>query len=318
MNTYNPLVSIITPTYNQAEYLEQAIESVLNQDYPNIEYLVINDGSTDNTESVLRKYDGRIKWITQPNSRENPTINRALKMVKGEIIGKLSSDDFFYPSLVTEVVEAFRTHQEIIVAYPDYDVIDENNKNIFTYSMEYDFLDSLQNHKCIAGVGAFYHRRLLDTLPGLDTSFIRVADVLFWWNAGLLGPFHHIPKTLGAFRVHSGSQTYQGGLISARETTKVVKRFFQNVNLPLEVQKVKREALSSAYFVASIYASKEKTAVANTIGYFIKMIFTNPSKFFSSEGIDRRNYVAAYLLKFKVFIYLQIFIRFLKPKTKSK
>lgn len=314
MNNYYPLVSVITPTYNQADYLEQAIESVLNQDYPNIEYLVINDGSTDNTEKILQKYNGKIRWESQQNSRENPTINKALKMVNGEIIGKLSSDDFYYPTLVSEIVDAFNYDKNIIVAYPDFDVIDEFNQKLYTYSMEYDFLDSLRNHKCIPGVGAFYHRRLLDSIPGLDTSFVRVADVLFWWNAGLLGPFHHIPNTLGAFREHSGSQTYQGGMISAKETARVAQKFFLKKDLPPEIKSIKKESISSAYFVASIYASKEKTAELETVLFFLKAIILNPSKFFTEKGISRRNFMFSYLMNTRFFKYLRKIYRFFNPK----
>lgn len=277
MNNSLPLVSIITSTYNQAEYLEKAIESVINQDYPNIEYLVINDGSTDGTEEVLKKYDGKIYWETQPNMKEVPTINKALKIAKGEIIGKLSSDDYFYPGLISEVVKTFLMNEKIIVAYPDFDVVDQFGKFISGHSVEYDFVKSVSKHICIPGVGAFFHRRLLNNVPGFDTSFSRVFDLLFWWQAGLQGPFYHIPKTLGAFRAHSESQTSQGGMVSAKETIRLINTFYSIENLPKEITRVKREAFGSAYGIASDYAARGKNAKIKTIEFFIKSVFYSPA-----------------------------------------
>jgi len=295
MNSSLPLVSIITSTYNQAEYLEQAIKSVINQDYPNIEYLVFNDGSTDKTEEVLKKYNGEIYWETQPNMKEVPTLNKALKIAKGEIIGKLSSDDYFYPSLVSEIVNAFEMNQKIIVAYPDFDIVDQFGKFKSKYSVEYNFAKSVSEHFCIPGVGAFFHRRLLDDVPGFDASFIRVFDLYFWWQAGLHGSFYHIPKTLGAFRSHSESQTARGGMISSKETIRLIKAFYSIDNLPQEIIKVKREAYSSAYFIAGVYSARDKNGKIKTLEYLSKSIFSSPEKFFTKYWKERSAFIFGFI-----------------------
>jgi glycosyltransferase involved in cell wall biosynthesis len=94
------LVTIITPAYNRANYLDETIQSILNQDYPNLEYIVLDDGSKDNTVEVLKKYRGRIIWETHPNIGETRTVNKGLSMAHGDIIGIVNSDDPLLPGAV--------------------------------------------------------------------------------------------------------------------------------------------------------------------------------------------------------------------------
>ena len=100
-----PLVSIVTPTYNQAEYLAETIESVLAQDYPNIEYIVLDDGSTDSTPEVLNRYSGRVRWERHDNMGQARTLNKGWAMSRGEFIGYLSSDDLLLPDAISKLVE---------------------------------------------------------------------------------------------------------------------------------------------------------------------------------------------------------------------
>src|SRR5260370_658630 len=95
-----PLVSIVTPTYNQCAFLPETIESVLTQDYPRIEYMVIDDGSTDETPEILSRYDGRLIWESQTNQGQTPTINRGWQRSHGHIITWLNSDDTYLPGAV--------------------------------------------------------------------------------------------------------------------------------------------------------------------------------------------------------------------------
>ena len=298
-NPAQPLVTIVTSTYNQADYLDQAINSVLEQDYPNIEYRVFNDGSTDHTEAVLQKYTGKLYWETQPNMKENPTLNKGYKLAKGEIIGKLSSDDYYYPGLISAVVQAFNEHPEAIVVYPDFDVVDPAGKLIYTASSEYDYIKSIREHLCLPGVGAFFRRRLLQYIPGgLDVSFRRVSDLLFWWQAGLYGPFIHIPRSLGAFRVHSASQTTQGGSLSANETLRLIDTFYALPDLPAEVLAVKNEAYASAWFVSAYYLSREKNAYLPTCYRLLKSFLKASPRYLTGEWSERSRFALSYGLNF--------------------
>ncbi len=115
-----PLVSIITPTLNCGRYLEDAIKSVLAQDYPAIEYIIVDGGSSDKTIEIIKKFGDRIsKWISEPDKGTSDAVNKGIKMCSGEIIGFLMADDYYEPGIVTEVVAAFDKHKDADVIYGD-------------------------------------------------------------------------------------------------------------------------------------------------------------------------------------------------------
>jgi len=108
-----PLVSIVTPTFNQCHFLRETIESVLGQNYPRVEYLVFDDGSTDATPQILSEYTGRIMWESQPNMGQTPTINKGWQRCAGEIVTWLNSDDTLLPEALEKVVSYFRQRPEV-------------------------------------------------------------------------------------------------------------------------------------------------------------------------------------------------------------
>lgn len=118
-----PLVSIVTPTHNQAKYLAETIESVLSQTYPNIEYIVLDDGSTDNTQEILKKFGGRIRHERHANIGQARTLNKGWSLCKGKYIGYLSSDDLLYPNAVTELVALLEKDHSVVCAFPDSNLI---------------------------------------------------------------------------------------------------------------------------------------------------------------------------------------------------
>src|ERR1035437_5829495 len=131
MATKYPLVSIITPSYNQAQFLEKTILSVLSQNYPNIEYIIIDGGSTDNSADIIRKYENKISfWISEKDKGQSDAINKGWKRAKGKYCSYLNSDDELVPGAVSKIVEAFEKNQDAGVVYGDYTFIDENEKEI--------------------------------------------------------------------------------------------------------------------------------------------------------------------------------------------
>jgi len=114
----NPLVSIITPSFNQAQYLEETILSVLNQSYKNLEYIIIDGASTDGSVEIIKKYENKVvAWISEKDQGQTDAINKGFALAKGEIIGWLNSDDTFLPDMIEEAVQFFEDHPEMGLVY---------------------------------------------------------------------------------------------------------------------------------------------------------------------------------------------------------
>lgn len=283
-----PLVTVITPAYNRAAYLDETIQSVLQQDYPRIEYIVLDDGSRDNTVEVLKKYDGQIAWESHPNMGETRTVNKGFAMSRGGIIGVVNSDDpLASNTAISTMVQAMIARPEVVVVYPDWDMIDSEGRAFrHETTFEYDYIDMVRWHHCVPGPGAFFCRKVVEQLGGRDPQFRYVGDFDFWLRAGLLGPFARIPQTLATFRVHEGSASVsQTGSLMAEEHIRLVNKYYGLPGLPEEFRRVKREAYSSAYYIAGCVcgqgASIEKTR------YYLRALWYCPGKYLR-EYRDRR------------------------------
>ena len=311
----NPLVSIITPTYNRASFLEETLNSILNQDYKNIEYIVIDDGSTDNTVELLDKYKNKLKYISQKNSGEVLAINKGLTLVKGEIIGVVSSDDLLYPNAVSEAVQLFTSNDNISITYRDYDRIDENSRIIENCKThDFDFINMLRWHENMLGVGAFFKKELAVKLNGRDPSYRFMADFDFWLRASLEYNIKRIPKTLAAYRQHSDSTSEKSkGRSLASEHVKLIKNFY---NIPYHseaILNVKKQAYSSAYYYA--FASEKRKNIFHMFFYLSASILYWPKNFFSKDK-NKLISIPFYLFPKPIFNILKYFYRFFK-KTKN-
>jgi glycosyltransferase involved in cell wall biosynthesis len=254
-----PLVSIITPAYNRASYLDETIQSILNQDYPNIEYIVLDDGSKDNTREVLEKYTGRLVWETHPNMGETRTVNKGLSMAHGDVVAIVNSDDPLLSGAVSTAVAFMQLHPNILVAYPDWDFIDQDS-NVTGHCQvpDYEYLYMVKYHYCSVGAGAFIRRKALELTGGRDPEYKYVADYEYWLRLGLYGPFARIPRTLATFRVHPDSASVSSmGRTMAGEHIHLIKKFYSRPDLPPEVLKVRAEAFGNAYLIAGITAGSE-------------------------------------------------------------
>ncbi len=274
-----PLVTIITPAYNRGSFLEETIQSVISQDYPHIECIVLDDGSTDDTRDVLRNYNGRLYWESHPNMGETRTVNKGFSMAKGEIIGVVNSDDPLLPGAVSTIVDAMEGSPETVAAYPDWKMIDVKGdliQQIETY--EYSYLNMVRWHHCVPGPGTFFRRSVVERLGGRDVQFRYVGDFDFWLRAGLTGPFKRVPKTLATFRWHSdGASSKDQGLTMAEEHILLVRKVFSLAHLPPEVRSARREAYGSACYVAAVVLAGSSPELKRR--YFAKAFASSPIKY---------------------------------------
>ncbi len=269
-----PLVTVVTPAYNRASYLDETVQSVLSQDYPRIEYIVLDDGSTDNTREVLDKYTGKIIWETHQNMGETRTVNKGFSMAHGEIVVVVNSDDPLLPGAVSTAVDFMRTHPDILVAYPDWEYIGPNSEITGHIRVrEYDYLYMVRHHHCTPGPGAFIRRKAFEVTGPRDPEFRYVADFEYWLRLGLYGKFARIPKTLATFRVHPDSASISGkSALMAAEHIRLMEKYYSLPDLPPEVWKLRREAFAWAHVFAALYGRSR----AQTLRHSVKAVLCWP------------------------------------------
>jgi glycosyltransferase involved in cell wall biosynthesis len=249
--TVGPLVTVITPAYNAARYLSETIESVLAQEYPNLEYLVLDDGSTDETAALAQRYGSRLRLESQENMGPVLAVNRGFELAGGEIVGVVSADDPLLPGAVSTAVEALSADSSLVGVYPDWEMIDEDGRVVAAIETdEFDYVDMLRRHHCVPGPGAFFRRSLAQRLGGRDPRFRYVHDFDFWLRAGLVGPLARVPAVLATFRVHSEQVGAEYGPRQAAEHIALVQAVYAVPELPPAVRRVRRAAFGSAYYIA--------------------------------------------------------------------
>lgn len=301
-NPYLPLVTIITPAYNRASFLVETITSVLEQDYPNIEYIVLDDGSTDGTSVVLEGFRGRITLACHANMGETRTVNKGFSMANGEIIGVVNSDDPLLPGAVSKIVQRFCAETDLVVVYPDWDMVDRQGETVQTVKThDYSFADMIRWHHCLPGPGAFFRRDVVESTAGRDPQFRYVADYDFWMRAALLGRFARVPETLATFRVHddSASVAHQGKAM-AREHFRLIRKFFSLPGVPDEVRRIRREAYSSTFYVAGCVCGGAAPLTRKM--YFVAAALLAPFKYLG-EYRDRTFYMFPVLMKLLYFLF---------------
>jgi glycosyltransferase involved in cell wall biosynthesis len=244
-----PLVSIVIPAYNHADYLAEAIESVLGQDYLNVELLVLDDGSTDNTREVLEGYAGRFYWETHKNMGEAATLNKGWRMSKGEILGRLSADDLLYPDAVSASVKCLQRNPDAVLVYCDFDLIDERSRVIRRIQApEFSYGDMVAKLITAPGPGAFFPRSAFEKAGPWNESLTRMPDTEYWLRLGLYGKFVRIPRVLASLRMHENSVSFrEGDELASQEYIRVLTDYFDSRALPPEVVAAKDEAFSNAY-----------------------------------------------------------------------
>ncbi|EFK97736.1 hypothetical protein LDC_0208, partial [sediment metagenome] len=153
------LVAIVIPVFNGARYIREAIDSVLNQDYPNIELIVLDDGSRDGTRDILKEYKSKFYWESHQNMGQARTLNKGWQMVKGDVLGYLSADDSLLPGAVGKSIECLLRRKEVVLTYCDYYLINSESQVLRrVYAREVDYDDMVRKAICSPGPGTFFRR----------------------------------------------------------------------------------------------------------------------------------------------------------------
>jgi len=253
MTRSDPLVSIVIPCYNQGTYLQQAIESVLSQDYSRIELMVFDDGSTDDTQTVLAAYAGKFHYETHANMGQARTLNKGWGMSKGPFLSYLAADDFLLPGAVRTSVENLIADPKIVLTYCDFNVIDPKSHVLRQVrTPDFSYRDLAVSIVCQPGPGVFFRRDAFERAGLWDGLLKQIPDYEYWLRLGLEGAFLRIPEVLAAYRVHDRSQSFAPvGASGAEEIVNVISAHFRSTRLPPEIARARPEAMSSAHIIAA-------------------------------------------------------------------
>lgn len=206
-----PLVSVVTPSYNQGEFIEDTLLSVKNQDYPNIEHIIVDGGSKDNTLDILRKYRGEynLRWISEPDKGESDALNKGFEMVRGEIVGWINSDDAYFNNKVfSEIVDAFKKLEADII-YGDYVAIDKANF-IMQVCLVPDYSYERLLRYAYVPQGPLFLKKEVVKNNKLDISLMYPNDYEFLLRLGKRYKFKHIHRLLFCGRYHEKMESLAG------------------------------------------------------------------------------------------------------------
>jgi GT2 family glycosyltransferase len=227
MSSNQPLVSIITPSLNQAAFIEAAIESVLAQDYPQIEYLVVDGGSTDGTLDILRSYGPRIRWISESDAGQSDAIDKGVRLTRGQVLAWLNADDIYLPGAVSRAVAAFAEDADRALVYGGAQDIDMHghvvgpSRQIEPWSMR----RLLEFGDFIVQPAAFFLRSAYDAVDGLDRSLHYCMDYDLWIKLGQRYTVRYLDEPLAQTRIYDSTKTSSGGLKRLIEIEAMVRRY---------------------------------------------------------------------------------------------
>jgi glycosyltransferase involved in cell wall biosynthesis len=223
-----PLVSIVTPTYNMGRFLAETMESVLSQDYPNIEYFVFDGGSSDNTVEVLRameaRFPGRFTWVSEKDNGQCDAVNKGYVAAHGEIFTFLNSDDTYLPGAVRAAVEGFAEHPEAAVVYGDAWYTDEGNSVIKRYPVDpysYERLGTLC-HLCQPA--AFLRADVYGEVGRLDESLHLTLDYDLWLKISARYALWKINRPLANSRMWADNKTLSRRRTTFREVVQILDK----------------------------------------------------------------------------------------------
>jgi len=204
-----PLVSIVTPSFNQAQFLEQTILSVLEQDYPHIEYLIVDGGSTDGSLELIQRYAPHlIWWVSEPDQGQTDAINKGFSHARGEILAWLNSDDTYQPGAISQAVEYLQSHPEVGMVYGDANLIDASGNIIGKFpARQTDYRRLRRGYVHIPQQASFFQASLWKQVGPLDPSFYFAMDYDLWVRLARISEIHYCPNLWADFRLHGSGKS---------------------------------------------------------------------------------------------------------------
>ena len=220
------IVTIVTPSYNQGQFIRTTIESVLSQDYPNVEYIVMDGGSTDQTASIVSEYASRLTFVSERDSGQSQAINKGFRRGSGAILAWLNSDDVYLPGAISTAVRALSTHPGAGMVYGEGYTIDREGKiqGRFPHSRPFDLWRLTYLSDYILQQSSYFRREALDQVGYLDEQLHYGMDWDIFVRIGMRYPVQYIPEYLGCIREHDDTKSSRGSVTRARELHALLRK----------------------------------------------------------------------------------------------
>ncbi|MBO9200147.1 MULTISPECIES: glycosyltransferase family 2 protein [Niastella] len=280
-----PKITIITPSYNQGDFIEETILSVIKQDYPNIEYIVTDGGSTDKTVDILRKYDDRISyWVSEPDKGQADAINKGLKKATGDIIAFINSDDYYEPGTFKFVAEEYKKGHHWIIGSvrnfrvetgESYIIQQKTNNQVFDWLLRVN-----ENHQ----PGNFWSRKVLEQVGYMDEKLHYSFDWEYWvrFVVNKFEPVVHNDQVLANFRLHNDSKTVKYWRNFNQEFIEIINRYKLNLSLSeikMADKEIRKLLVNEKIKFGRIESINGK--FGNSISYFKEAYKISPAVIFS-------------------------------------
>ena len=248
------LVSIVTPSFNQASYLEQTLRSVLDQDDADIEYIVMDGGSTDGSVEIIKRFDSRLAyWASEKDSGQADAINKGMAHARGEIIAWLNSDDYYLPGTVASAVKVFNENPDAVLVYADMLAVDEHSQTFNTLRYQQLMLEDLLSFQIIGQPAVFMRRIAFEKAGGLDVSYHLLLDHHLWIRIAAQGRILHVPTLWAAARYHAEAKNRAQAAAFGMEAFRILNWAKTEANLAPILSPILRRATASAHRVNARY-----------------------------------------------------------------
>jgi glycosyltransferase involved in cell wall biosynthesis len=203
------LVSIITPSFNQARYLEDTIRSVLDQDHPHLEYIIVDGGSTDGSQEIIQKYAHRLAWwVSEKDQGQTDAINKGFARAQGDVLAWLNSDDTYAPGAVSSALALLQANPKISLVYGDTNFIDENGKILGAFpAAQTDYKRLRRGYVHIPQQAAFFRADIWKQVGPLDPSFFFAMDYDLWVRIASVSQLLYTRQLWANFRLHTQGKT---------------------------------------------------------------------------------------------------------------
>ncbi len=209
LNFSLPLVSIVTPSFNQVRYLEATIQSVLSQNYPRLEYIIVDGGSIDGSVDVIKRYESKLAWwVSEKDKGQTDAINKGFAHAKGDFLAWLNSDDTYEPDTLSSAVKFLQTHPEVGLVYGDANYINEDGRVIGRFpAAQTELVRLRRGYVHIPQQAAFFRADLWHMVGPLDPSFYFAMDYDLWVRLAIHSQVKYVPQTWANFRLHTTGKT---------------------------------------------------------------------------------------------------------------